>query len=104
MATKNGGRLILVSIFVIAIVLIVGSIYIFGPDRWVEEKAEEVIQEKTGADIDLTPSTPEIGNKLEQQAIQLTPQVEAPVPWDPQHSLFSSSTYEKFPRNSQLFH
>ncbi len=60
MATKNGGRLILVGIFIIAIVLIVGSIYFSGHDKFIEEKAEEIIKEHTGMDIDLTPSTPEV--------------------------------------------
>ncbi len=55
MATKNGGRLILIGIFVIAVLLIVGSIYIFGPDRFIEEKAEEVIKEHIGISVDSDP-------------------------------------------------
>lgn len=73
MATKNGGRLILIGIFVIAVLLIVGSIYIFGPDRFIEEKAEEVIKEHTGMDIDLTPSSPEIPSKPPLQSPQTPP-------------------------------
>lgn len=59
MATKNGGRLIIVGIFLIAIILIVGSIYFSGHDKFIEERAEEIIEAKTGMRIDLTPSSPE---------------------------------------------
>lgn len=64
MATKHAGRLILIGIFIIAVILIVGSIYFFGPDNFFEERAEEVIKEHTGMEIDLTPSTPENISKL----------------------------------------
>ncbi len=63
MATKNGGRLVLLGIFIVAIILIVGSIYFSGHDKFIEERAEEIIKDKTGMDIDLTPSTPEIEKK-----------------------------------------
>lgn len=59
MATKHAGRLILIGIFIIAVILIGGSIYFFGPDKFIEERAEEIIKEKTGMEIDLTPSSPE---------------------------------------------
>ena len=59
MATKNGGRLIIVGIFIIAIALIVGSIYFSGHDKFIEEAAEDIIEAKTGLRIDLTPSSVE---------------------------------------------
>ncbi len=60
MATKNGGRLVLIGIFIFAIILIVGSIYFAGHDNFIEEAAEEIIEAKTGLKIDLTPSSAEI--------------------------------------------
>ena len=59
MATKNGGRVVLVGIFVVAIILIVGSIYFCGSDKFIEEAAEDVIEAKTGICLDLTPSSVE---------------------------------------------
>ncbi len=53
-------RLILVGFLLISIVLVAGSVYWFGPDNIIEEKYEEIIKEKVGLDIDLTPSSPEI--------------------------------------------
>ncbi len=61
MSSKHGGKLILFGILVISIILIVGSVYFFGPDNFIEEKAEEIIKEKTGISIDLTPASPEFG-------------------------------------------
>jgi hypothetical protein len=41
------------------------SYYISGPDNVVEEACEAIIEKETGADVDLSPSTPEQA-KLEQ--------------------------------------
>jgi len=59
MATKNGGRIIIVGAFIMAIALIVGSIYFSGHDKFIEERVEEIIEAKTGMRIDLTPNSPE---------------------------------------------
>ncbi len=61
MSSKEGGKLMLFGIFIICAIFIVGTIYLFGPDRFFEEKAEEIIKEKTGINLDLTPSSPEFG-------------------------------------------
>jgi len=51
--------LMILGIVVIAIVVGVCSAQYLGPDNVVEEVAEEVILEKTGQSIDLSPGTPE---------------------------------------------
>ena len=51
---------------IISIVTTIGclSYYIGGPDNPVEEACEVIIKIETGADVDLSPSTPEV--QLEQ--------------------------------------
>lgn len=53
-------RLILIGFLLFSIALVVGSVYWFGPDNVIEEKYEEVIKNRIGLDIDLTPSSKEI--------------------------------------------
>lgn len=55
------GGVIIILIF-IAIVAAVGgsSYYWLGPDNPVEEVAEKIIQEETGINLDLTPTSPEL--------------------------------------------
>ncbi len=65
MRSKYAGKFILIGVFIIASILILGSIYFFGPDNFIEEKAEEIIEEKTGLDIDLTPNSPESKKLIE---------------------------------------
>jgi hypothetical protein len=60
MAIKKVNLIVLLVILIVSIILISGSIYFYGPDKFIEEKAEEIIKEHTGMDIDLTPSTPEV--------------------------------------------
>jgi hypothetical protein len=58
-----------VNILIVAGAIAAGlsSVYIFKmkQDNPIEEKAEEIIKNKTGVDIDLTPQSPE---KTEEQA------------------------------------
>lgn len=51
----------IIKVIVVILVIIVGisSAYFLGDDNPVEEIAEEVIQEETGVNIDLTPNSPE---------------------------------------------
>jgi len=44
---------------ILIIVIGVGSAYFLGHDNPVEEMAEKVIEQQTGIDIDLTPSSKE---------------------------------------------
>jgi len=59
MRSKYAGKFISLGIIIIVALFVYTSIYFFGPDNIFEEKTEEVIKEKTGLDIDLSPSTPE---------------------------------------------
>ena len=72
--TRYGGKLIVLGIIVVSFILVAGSIYFFGPDKFIEEKAEEIIKEKTGLDLDLTPSSPEI-KEIIQKAFPNSPLV-----------------------------
>ena len=51
----------IIKVIVVILVIIVGisSAYFLGDDNPIEEIAEEVIQEETGVNIDLTPNSPE---------------------------------------------
>jgi hypothetical protein len=46
-------------VIILAIIIGIGSVYFYGEDNPIEEKAEQVIENETGIDIDLTPSSPE---------------------------------------------
>jgi hypothetical protein len=52
-------NIIKVIVVILAIILGISSAYFLGDDNFVEEIAEEVIQEETGINIDLTPNSPE---------------------------------------------
>jgi len=56
---RDAGLIILIVVVSIAIVGGLSSVYFLGHDNPVEEFAERVIEEETGVNIDLTPSTPE---------------------------------------------
>ena len=52
-------NIIKVIVVILAIILGISSAYFLGDDNALEEIAEEVIQEETGINIDLTPNSPE---------------------------------------------
>lgn len=52
-------NIIKVIVVILAIIVGISSAYFLGDDNPVEEIAEEVIQEETGINIDLTPNSPE---------------------------------------------
>lgn len=43
-----------------AVVLLVGSIVLWGPDNPIEELVEDVIEDETGLDVDITYDTDEV--------------------------------------------
>ena len=53
------GILITAGIIALSLILGVGSSYYIGDDNPIEEKAEDVIKNQTGLDVDLSPSTKE---------------------------------------------
>ena len=53
------GILITLGIIAAAVALGVGSQYYLGEDNVIEEAMEEVIKDKVGVDLDLSPSSPE---------------------------------------------
>jgi hypothetical protein len=55
----NSKLWITIGIVAVAGAIGVGSYYIWGPDNAVEEVCESVIQTETGANVDLSPVTPE---------------------------------------------
>lgn len=59
MKLYDGGLIVLIVIVSICVVGGVASTFFWGNDNPIEETAEEIIKEKTGMDVDLTPSTPE---------------------------------------------
>lgn len=59
MKLREASLIIIFSIVAICVVGGITSRYFFGNDNAIEEEAEEIIKEKTGVDIDLSPSTPE---------------------------------------------
>jgi hypothetical protein len=56
---KMSGILITLGIVAAAVVLGVGSSYYLGDDNKVEEAAEKIIEDRTGINLDLSPSSPE---------------------------------------------
>lgn len=59
MKLYEGGLLVLIVIVSLCVVGGIASTFFLGHDNPVEETAEDIIKEKTGVDVDLTPSTPE---------------------------------------------
>lgn len=65
------GMIFKIVITTIALIVGIGSVYVGKykgqHDNPIEEKAEEIIKDKTGFDVDLTPTSPEVkgnnGNK-----------------------------------------
>ncbi len=51
---------VIVTIVGLSILVGIGSKFFLGDDNVVEEVAEQIIDDKTGIDIDLTPSSKEI--------------------------------------------
>lgn len=56
---RDAGSVILIVVVVVCGIAGVVSNLWFGPDNHLEEISEEVIKNKTGVDVDLSPSTPE---------------------------------------------
>jgi hypothetical protein len=56
---RDGGMVLVGILVVIAIVGATSRFYMGGPDREIEEAAEEILESTTGAQIDLSPDTPD---------------------------------------------
>lgn len=57
---KDVSIVLFVAIISICVIGGVISRTFYGPDNYIEEFAEDVIQKQTGINLDLSPSTPEI--------------------------------------------
>lgn len=55
--------MIFFAIAALAVIIGIISIYFFGKDNPVEEACEDIIKKETGADIDLSPDSPESGKE-----------------------------------------